>query len=317
MIAPRPMRLLLILLLFSSCTPIPDQIEPKIQYFVQDRTLQSLPSAFTPLTPEERREDWARELHIGVCFGRELDLYRAASSFKRATFLLPAEATTRRYEAEYGALLAYFLGQRYAEAIAHFEAGPLRNCDTQFPAYHDLLILLYDSYLEQNRLQEARQVLHLFQQTFPQEADRLRDVSVLKRAELGTLDQLAQERPDAHYLTSLSEKYHKEKRSILQAQLRNAILPGAGYWYIGQIQTATTSFLMNGLCTAACYYFFKRGNIPAGVLFAGFEAGWYFGGIHGAGLEAKYYNERLYENRAYRLMQEEKLFPVLMLRYGF
>jgi len=48
-----------------------------------------------------------------------------------------------------------------------------------------------------------------------------------------------------------------------------------------------------------------------------FEAGWYFGGIYGAGEEAKYYNERVYEKEANALLNEKKLFPVLMLGHSF
>jgi hypothetical protein len=64
-------------------------------------------------------------------------------------------------------------------------------------------------------------------------------------------------------------------------------------------------------------YFFETGNIPAGAIFTSFEAGWYFGGIYGGGLEAKAYNERLYESLATPVLMKENLFPGLMIRYAF
>ena len=45
--------------------------------------------------------------------------------------------------------------------------------------------------------------------------------------------------------------------------------------------------------------------------------GWYFGGIYGAGEEAKFYNEKIYEKAASPYMTEEKIFPILMVKHAF
>ena len=95
------------------------------------------------------------------------------------------------------------------------------------------------------------------------------------------------------------------------------ILPGAGYLYVGQKQSAVTAFLLNGLFIAAAVHFFCKWEIAAGVITTSFEAGWYFGGIYGAGESAKLYNERVYEDLAYPALNRNGLFPVLMLQYGF
>ena len=81
--------------------------------------------------------------------------------------------------------------------------------------------------------------------------------------------------------------------------------------------TPATAFLLNGLFIAAAYQFFHRGHIVAGIITTSFEAGWYFGGIYGAGEEAKYYNERIYECNAAQILHQHSLFPVLMLRHAF
>lgn len=78
------------------------------------------------------------------------------------------------------------------------------------------------------------------------------------------------------------EGYEKHAKSIKTAQCLNAVLPGAGYWYIGQKQTAVTALLVNSLFIGAASYFFVDGNIPAGVITLSLESGWYFGGIYGA-----------------------------------
>ncbi|MGH2611943.1 MAG: tetratricopeptide repeat protein, partial [Rhabdochlamydiaceae bacterium] len=101
------------------------------------------------------------------------------------------------------------------------------------------------------------------------------------------------------------------------AQLLNSFVPGAGYFYLGQTQSGITALLLNGLFIWASVYFFQHGNIAAGTIFTSVEAGWYFGGIYGAGQEAKLYNERLYERQATPIMNENRYFPILMLKYGF
>ena len=45
--------------------------------------------------------------------------------------------------------------------------------------------------------------------------------------------------------------------------------------------------------------------------------GWYFGSIHGAAEEAKFYNERIYETEASKIMNDKKLFPQFMLNFSF
>lgn len=123
--------------------------------------------------------------------------------------------------------------------------------------------------------------------------------------------------PPPLFLTNLLTSYDAKKKSPCKAQFANGILPGAGYLYVGQKQAALTSFLLNGLFIYAAVYFYTNGNVAAGVITTSFEMGWYFGGIYGAGEAAKYYNERLYERQAYPALSYNKLFPVLMLKYGF
>ena len=75
--------------------------------------------------------------------------------------------------------------------------------------------------------------------------------------------------------------------------------------------------MLNSLFIWASAHFYSKGNYGAALICASFEAGWYFGGIYGAGESAKLYNERLYEKMAYPILKHERYFPVLMLKYGF
>ena len=304
----------IVLIVLSGCHRVPENIEPRIDYAVQDRYLQNLPSPFEPLTTEEKLEGWGRETEIGFGFAHQLDLYQAMTAFKRAQFLLPKEEKTRRVELDYEILLCYYFGKRYEDVIYTFERSDLRFADHQFPAFCDLMLILYDSYIHLGKPERADQVRNVIRYYYPEEEERLTISSALVSANIDTLEGLREQSPAVE--TILTE-YDLKKKSISRAQWLNTALPGAGYFYIGQRQTAVTALLLNGLFIGATYYFFHAGNIPAGIIFTSFEAGWYFGGIYGAGQEAKFYNERLYEKIATPIMNREGLFPVFMLKHAF
>jgi tetratricopeptide (TPR) repeat protein len=308
--------LLLGVLLLSSCYRVPNQIDPQIDYAVQERYLKKLSSSFTPLSMEEKKEDWGKEYLIGLSFAKELDLYQAITAFKRAAFLIPPYDKARKLEIQYEILLCYFLGTKYEEVISTFKTSDLRAVDPSFPAYHDLLVILYESYLKTNDPQSARQILEMMHQSSPQEAEKLFSYNAIAHANFPQLELIAKESEDCSVKNLLSH-YNGTKKSVQGAQILNGLLPGAGYLYIGQKQSAITAFLLNGLFLFAAYEFFHHGYVAAGVITTSFEMGWYFGGIYGAGEEAQCYNQRLYEKEGYNVLNQERLFPVLMLQYGF
>lgn len=309
--------LLFTLLIPIGCQKAPREIEPTLSYAIQDKYLLALPSPFQPLSGEEKAQEWGKEMLIGFAFSHELDLYQAITAFRRALILMPEEKVDRALEAQYEIFLCYYLGKKWKEAIWTFESTPLRHVNEQFAALHDLLLILYDLYLEEDMLSQAEGILKLIHYYFPEEAERLELSGALLQADFPMIEQEAHKPAFSAYLSDFLNTYALNKKSVGKAELYNALLPGAGYLYLGQKQTATTAFLLNGLFIAASTYFFMDGNIPAGIIFTSFEAGWYFGGIYGAGLEAKAYNERLYENLATPMMNKERLFPVLMLNYAF
>lgn len=308
--------LLAFALLSTSCYRVPDQIEPKVDSYVQDRYLTSLPSPFPPLTSEEKIQDWGKEYQIALLFAREMDLYQAITAFKRASFLLPSEHKQRKEEIDYEILLCYYVGKKYSEVIYTYEHSSLRFAGTQFSACEDLLIILYDCYTQEQDTENANRFLQYIQTYYPETAKKLQVATDLRKADLASLKTIAQD-PEYLAVKNFLETYDRTKKSIAKAQTLNAFLPGAGYLYLGQKQTAITAALINGLFIGASYYFFQAGNIPAGVIFTTFEAGWYFGGIYGAGEEAKFYNERIYEALVTPMMNHSKMFPVFMISHAF
>jgi hypothetical protein len=309
--------LFLLLLTLFSCYKVSDKLEPQINYSVQDRYLKHLPPAFPPLNREKAKEEWGKEYLIGQKFAKELDLYRAITTFKRAEFLLPPNTIDRLQEIHYYILLSYYLGKRYEEVLQTFNHSPLYRTEESFSAYHDLLIILYESYLATHNPSKAETILRIIEYHYPETAKKLHISTAIIEGNLDLLQQAAEDDPSKTYLSNILTTYETDKKSISKAKSLNALFPGAGYLYVGQKQSAITSFLLNGLFIAATIHFFSKGEVAAGIITLSFEAGWYFGGIYGAGQSAKLYNERLYEKIAYPALNQNRLFPILMLRFGF
>jgi hypothetical protein len=308
----------LTLLLLASCTyRVSDQIEPLVSAPIQDRHLHALCSAFPPLTPEERATEWGKELYIARRFAEELDLYRAISTYSRAEFLLPTTNTPRALQIEYDTFFCYFLAERYQEAINYFDKSGLAHVDKGFPAHSDLLLILYECYGELDVPEKQARILEMMERSYPETAERIKVSRAIRSANLPEIASFAEGFLEDSYLTDMVSGYQVHKKSVAKAQVLNALLPGAGYLYLGQRTSAFTAFTLNGLFIAAAYHFFNRGQVPAGIITTLFESGWYFGGIYGAGLEAKYYNEKMYESQASTVLNERKLFPILMLEHAF
>jgi hypothetical protein len=317
--------LLLGLLLLTGCYRAPRCIEPHLcepLHPKEEGVCVQLPadfsiSPFPCLTPEELSTDWGKELQIALCFAADFDLYRAITGFKRALYLMPKECHQRRLEVEYDIALSYYLGKKYMETIRAVEGTELVCIDTTFPATHDLLLVLYDCRKKLGQTKEATYLLTLIEKLDHCEGEKLVLLSALEAADLATIDLLGHEDPSRDYMSHIVACYNKEKKSVKKAELLNAVLPGSGYWYVGQRQTAVTAFLVNALFIGAGATFLAHDNYAAGIITFSLESGWYFGGIYGGGLAAKYYNERLYNTFAERIAAREQLYPLMMLNYTF
>ena len=258
-----------LLLFLTSCQTAYSPLElPSLPYFPQSRQLQYLPSPFEKLSREELQEEWAKELYIGQAFGREMDLYRAITAFKRALFLLPMKRSVRRSQIEYCIFESYYLGRKYKEALEIFEGGTLLEVSASFPAYKELSIQLYECYCMTNQLDKACRVLDLLEVISPQSREPLEIWSSLINMDLEKVSELSSSQPYETALNTFIGEYQASSKSIQKARVYNALIPGLGYLYVGQKKTALTSFLINTLFTGAAYYFFKNRNIPAGVITA-------------------------------------------------
>jgi hypothetical protein len=320
--------LLLLIALLSGCYKVSRTIEPLLiapthpkEIFKETRRGVLLPenfsiSPFPPLTLEEAASEWGKEYAIALAFAEDFDLFRGITGFKRALFLLPCDCV-RRPEIEYAVTLAYYLGKKYREAIYSVESSSLTGATETFLAYHDLLLILYDSYAQLGEEEAAQQILQLLAAKFPEEAQKLTLFQAVESANFSSLSQIAEQDPEHAYLKSILTGYSKEKKSIKKAEMLNAFLPGSGYYYVGLKKSAVTSFLLNALFIGAAVHFFSEGNVAAGAITLSLESGWYLGGIYGAGLAAKGYNEQLYCQFADKITRRETLFPLFRINYCF
>lgn len=302
--------LFILVLFLTGCQVMHEEISPCITYIPSQTWVERTPSAFAPLSSKELKEPWGQELKIATHFAREMDLYRAITTYKRALFLDPP--IERMLEIQYGIIQCYYLGQKYAETIEYFESSALTNLPVTFPATEDLLIILSDSYQKSGQGNRAAHLISILESRAPVEAIRLKSSEAILKADFSLMNE-----NNIEMIDPLLQQYASEKKSVQKARILNAILPGAGYFYVGQKQSAVTSFIINSLFITAAYTFFEHGYVAAGIITTSLEVGWYYGGINGAGLGAKEFNERLYEGIAKEHLLANRLFPVLMLQYAF
>jgi len=307
-----PLSLLLLVCCFS-CQTTKCSLDPAICYSPPQQYLERLPPAFPELTPAELAQEWGKEFHLGRSFARQMDLYRAITCFKRALFLMPSQQRERQLQIEYEVFLAYYFGNKYQEAVDIFETTRLAYATETFPAFHDLAIALYDAYLQLGEIEKAER-LQCFISSFDNElAERLKLQTALLNADFPALEAL----PEQEVIDQFLCEYASKAKSVSKARMLNTILPGAGYYYVGQKNSALTSFVINALFITAAYQLFDRGYIAGGIILTSLESGWYFGGINGAGLAANEYNQVLYESLGKETLLQNRLFPILMIQKGF
>lgn len=306
---------LFLVMFISSCTIPKVPFHPHVSYTPPLCHLKHKASPFKPLSPEELQEDFGKEMKIAKAFACEHDFYRSITGYKRALILVPTDNAYRITEIEYSIILSYYLAQKYEDVLQTFEASYLKShiCAT-FPALHDLLIILYESCNKTCNKESAAHILKWIDQIYPKTAGNLKISDEVASGNLGKASTLPGAPP---FFCGLYRGYLNDMKSKRTAEMLNTVLPGAGYWYVGQKNTAITAFIVNALFIAAAYQFFHKGYVAAGIITASLEGGWYIGGIYGGGRAAAEYNEHKYEEYGRKALDESGLYPIVMLNYIF
>lgn len=301
-------------LFLLGCQPNSMLLEPEIFYEPSSVDVIGFPSAFPPLSQQEALQDWGKEQRIALMFAQEQDYYRAIGCWKRSLVLLPEKEMARRMQVEYNILLAYFLAGKKGEVVTEFEKSSLVFATAAFPAFGDMLVMLHEAYSSIGQEEKASLILSLIETGNSSIADKL---NLGRQIRQGALDKLEERSCSDEETARFLSSYSGAAKSVRKAQLLNALLPGMGYAYVGQKKSALTSFLINTLFIAATWRLVERGHIAAACITGGLEFGWYAGGINGAGLAAKEYNQRLYEVLAGAHMRKKELFPLFMIETRF
>ncbi len=309
---------LILLVVLTGCSLSNTETEPTISYKPVENDLKRRPSAFEPLTVEERETSWGVELLVGQRFARSLDLYRAITAFKRAQFLIPPENEARRLQIEYSIVESYFLAGRCSETLQAFEDSSLNTATPEnFPPFRDLLIMVHACYDNMGEYDKSEKVLKIIESGDSKLANDIQLSIAIREGNISSAKALADHDNRREPVIDFVNQYDSESKSPRKAQLLNAVLPGAGYYYTGQSWTAITSFIINALFIVAAVAFFRRRYYAAALIILCLEFGWYIGGINGAGLAAKEWNEHVYNNLGNGMMTRNDLYPFLMLETTF
>ena len=297
-------------MLLASCHKNVEELDPYICYNPQKAHIQTLKHPFPPLDERELFTDWGKEMRIAETFAIELDLYRAITTFRRARALLPLLKKERRNQIDYSIMLCYYLGNKYCDVIEVFNESKLDQVPDSFPAFRNLMIILYDSFYKTEQFSHAERILELLDKYDQESAIQLELSASIQSGDI----------QNAMRLDSNQEWLYEFchcRKSPRTAQTLNALLPGAGYLYVGQKKSAFTSFALNSLFIWAAWNFFDKGHTAAGIVTTSLEFGWYAGGINGGGLAAKAYNDSIYSEMGKEEMLCQKLFPVFHFEYAF
>src|SRR6185437_7877212 len=109
-----------------------------------------------------------------------------------------------------------------------------------------LLIMMEDSYWQTDQLEKACRIMNLIETRSTETVSNLELSEEIKNADLCAIQERSQACDEiAPALSEFLQCYHSQALSVKKAQTLNAILPGAGYYYVGQKNAAFTSFVIN------------------------------------------------------------------------
>jgi hypothetical protein len=301
----------LLFLFLSGCSPhVPKEPGPLAYYptVTERQSLVNYPEAEAPIN---NSSVWGKEILLGREFAKEGDWYRALTSFRKARFLLQLDnALTPERDARlaWSESLIYGFAGKWQDVITTWEKYRSHFTITNETLKEQWLILLYAAYLHESREEEAEDLCALLPKKIP---------AVQKLHEWKTLSYIQSETPLPKQPTPMEKIVFSQLKSPTKARVMNALLPGLGYLYVDQKKTALTSLLLNTCFIGAGIQLLNAHQPFLAIITLSFEAGWYFGGVTGAGIAAEQYNEAMKTKVIQPYLREQKAFPLLQIEVGW
>jgi TolA-binding protein len=289
------------LLLFPYCT---------LSLYAQP--LQTSPAAPLPGFTAEQILTFAEQLL------KEGEFFRAITEYRRFIFVYPDDA--RAAMALFRIGLAYYRGQKYAEALQTF-----RDVAQQYPesSYGNLAQLWQgESLLRQAQYGPAAEIYADMRQRLGTEAagqfaHYQRGWTMLYQrrwqeaaTELQQISPTSSLYPAAQQLAAAGlDGEHLPQKSPLLAGILSGVLPGSGQLYDGRPGDALLAFLLNGVFIVGTVEAIHHGEFAIAGILSFFEAGWYTGNVYGAVNGAHKYNRHVTETFLQNLENRFRLPP--------
>jgi hypothetical protein len=179
------------------------------------------------------------EYSVAKSFLYEKSLNPALSSFKRAYFL--SKTLEEKSAATYGLIFTYFLAKKWDHLQSLYTSGVLDQLDEKAPYFKDALWMFYIA-LKDKQLPFVTQNLKTCLAQDPAIAKKLSEFESISTASFSS-----------SAFSPLYTTYLHTQKSSIKAGLFNLTLPGSGYLYLGQKQTALTCFVVLSLLLGALY----------------------------------------------------------------
>lgn len=262
---------------------------------------------------EANSESFEPQINQEICISKKLiskkEYAMALHSLNKAQAL--SEQVNR--EIEYLQLVCYYLTQQYAKAKEVFEQSSLLYLEKSSKYYDPVLTMLLECYEKVGEKTKADHVISKLLEAHTQNPFQLMIAQAVYREDFSKLGALAYQLDEKLDLTKWVDAYRQKLKSPKKAKWYSLLLPGLGYYYAGQSQSAITSFLVNGLLIAATAQCVVTKLYPLAIALGTFECGWYFGGAFGAMRSAKQYNHILFQELEAQLKDKTQLLPDLSL----
>jgi tetratricopeptide (TPR) repeat protein len=247
------------------------------------------------------------QLRLARGFIEQGEYYRAVTELKRLAILFPHSPQIER--AAYGEALANYLGEEFESAsvialnLARNTTVPGRSYSASYLqslAYwkmeqHKMALGALSSIADGAKTPDRAEKLACTEAVYLMDAEYVDAAkAVLERHIKGNSDASSA----SAGLAALKRFDDMPQKSPTLAGTLSAILPGAGYAYVGRWGDAATSLILNGLFAAATWDLLRDDKYAAGYLVGTVGLSFYMGNIYGSANAAHRFN--LQVRRGYR-----------------